>query len=163
VDGHLKTRLTIWAGASRRRRSLREAVVAKLANWTLVLALAIAATGCLDFSDNEGPIMSIELFWDERPDTTTFIGGTCESAGVATMSWKLRNSHGQEVASRNEACANGIDVVDPKPGEYHLVITGKDENDDPLWTATCTGLSVLRFDVGYECDICDADHPEGCK
>ena len=66
--------------------------MAKLANWTLALALATAATGCLDFSDNEGPIMSIELFWDERPDGSGFIGGTCESAGVTTMSWKLRNS-----------------------------------------------------------------------
>lgn len=107
--------------------------------------------------------MSIELFWDERPDGSGFIGGTCESAGVATMSWSLRNSNGKEVASRKEACANGIDVVDPKPGTYHLQITGKDQDDNPVWSATCTGLSVLRFDVGYECDICDADHPEGCK
>ena len=87
VDGSVE-RPSHCAGASR-RRSLREAVVAKLANWTLALALATAATGCLDFSDNEGPMMSIELFWDERPDVATFIGGTCESAGVATMRWRL--------------------------------------------------------------------------
>jgi hypothetical protein len=137
--------------------------VAKLAIRVLALALAIAATGCLDFSDNEGPIMSIELFWDERPDGAGFIGGECESARVSTMQWRLLSSKGKEVASRTEACANGIDVVDPKPGDYHLEITGYDSDDNPVWSATCTGLSVLRFDVGYECDICDADHPEGCK
>jgi len=57
----------------------------------------------------------------------------------------------------------GLAAADEKPGHYRLEITGKDENDHPVWSSTCTGLSVLRFDVGYECDICDAAHPEGCK
>jgi hypothetical protein len=57
------------------------------------------------------------------------------------------------VAQREEACANAIDVIEPDWGEYTLEVTGRDENDEPLWNVECSGLRVLRFDVGYECDI----------
>jgi hypothetical protein len=129
----------------------------------LALGLVVAASGCLDFSDNNGPIMSIELFWDERPDTAAFVGGTCESAGVSTMNWTLLDAQNRNVASANQPCTNAIDVHDPKPGTYRLKITGQDADGNDVWRASCTGLNVLRFDVGYECDICDVDNPAACK
>ena len=137
--------------------------MAKLANWTLALALATAATGCLDFSDNEGPIMSIELFWDERPDGSRLHRRHVRERGVETMQWSLRNSNGKEVATRKEACANGIDVVDPKPGTYHLQITGSDEEQQPGVDRDVHGLERAALRRRLQCDICDADHPEGCK
>ena len=30
--------------------------------------------GCLTVADDEGPILSIELFWDARPESTEFFG-----------------------------------------------------------------------------------------
>jgi hypothetical protein len=136
----------------------------------LALGLLTSATGCIDFSGSNNPIMSIELFWDERPATSAFVGGTCDSAGVSTMSWRLLDDSGRTVAVSGDGsepvatpCTNGIDVVDPKPGTYHLSITGADNNDNPVWKANCTGLTVLRFDLSYECDICDAAHLGACK
>jgi len=151
--------------------------VARLATaCTLALGLAAAASGCIDFSSNS-PIMSIELFWDERPDTAAFVGGTCESAGVSTMTWQLIDAQGRAVASScpssnpacdpahpgPEPCSNALDVHDPKPGDYRLKITGQDGDGNDVWSAKCSGLNVLRFDVGYECDLCDVDNPDACK
>ena len=42
--------------------------------------LAVAASGCLTVGDDTGPILHIELFWDERPGSTSFSGGSCHSA-----------------------------------------------------------------------------------
>jgi len=128
-----------------------------------VLLLVIGLSGCLDFTDDEGPVMSVELFWDEHPDSATFIPGECETANVDTMEWHLvRKDDGVEVASNVEACANGIDIVDPRPGTYALKITGFDSDGTKVWATRCSGLTVLRFDVGYECDICDVDNGSAC-
>lgn len=129
----------------------------------LAVLAGLGASGCLDFSDNRGAIMSIELCWDEQPGDG-FVGkhcvdasgdrGTCESAGVDSMDWTLTNAAtGKKVASRSEDCANGIDVVDPAPGRYTLSISGTDKDQTITWKSTCKSLDLLRFDIGYECDV----------
>lgn len=123
----------------------------------VLCALASFALGaCLTVGDDQGAVLRIELFWDERVGSSSFHGGTCHSAGVERMDWSLRDDSGAEVAGNEEVCADTIDVLDSVPGRYELSITGYDENDDEKWRAKCTELLVLRFDVGYRCDI-DAD------
>jgi hypothetical protein len=121
------------------------------------LLLCAVAPGCLIIADDDGPILSVELYWDARPDDSDkFVGGTCREAGVENMEWKLiKHEDGKDevVAMRDEPCANAIDVIEPDWGEYTLEVTGRDESDEALWNVECSGLRVLRFDVGYECDI----------
>jgi len=137
--------------------ALRGGAVSKWA--AIALPFALGLSGCLTVDDDEGPILSIELFWDARPGDDRFFGGRCTEAGVHWMEWTLyRSDTGEEVATRNEPCADGIDVIDPKPGDYWLEITGFDEDDEPIWQASCpeaedASLTVLRFDVAYRCDI----------
>jgi hypothetical protein len=131
-----------------------EATVARLATCAIALLLATAASGCLDFTGHQATVMSVELYWDEQPGTAAFAGGTCRSAGVDTMTWSLtRVDTGKKVAGDTEPCTNGLDVLDPAPADYTLKISGNDKNGKTLWAATCKGLAVLRFDVGYSCDI----------
>ena len=119
--------------------------------------LCLSAQGCLTVADDEGPILSIELFWDVKTDSDAFQGGTCRSADVDWMEWKLvRTDDGSNdvvVERRQEPCAKGIDVLEPDRGEYTLEITGHSKDNETIWDVECTGLKVLRFDVAYECDI----------
>jgi hypothetical protein len=132
------------------------------------LALALAGTGCLTVADDEGPILSVELYWDEEPNND-FVGGTCETAGVDEMEWRLLDENGGEVetnisTSRDSThpCYNAIDILGLEPGTYRLEILGyenvyDDENrliEQRLrWQETSGKLSVLRFDVMYAFDI----------
>lgn len=139
----------------------------KTVTGVLALLLATASPGCLAVADDEGPLMSLELFWDARPNTEDFFGGTCREADVRWMEWTLfrlqTDRDGNvideiEVASRSEPCADAIDVIEPRPGEYRLEIVGLDADDEEVWQATCPvseeeSLVVLRFDVAYACDI----------
>ena len=136
----------------------------RLVTCAVALALATGVSGCLDFTDDEGPVMSIELFWDSLPDDAEFGGGACRSSGVEKMRWSLVRSDNDDtvIKEKTEQCADGIDIVDPSPGDYELKITGLDARGKPVWGATCVGLTVLRFDVGYECDICDLAHSKAC-
>jgi hypothetical protein len=189
--------------------------VKRLASAVTGLLLCAAASGCLTVADDEGPILTILLFWDERPDDTeSFVSGTCNSADVDVMEWRLirqldepppecdddrdgdatpnadddddrdpcvPDEHADAcaagdsdddgelnesdpdrdlpcdlelvVAERDEECADAFDVLEPSPGEYTLQMTGLNEDDEALWNVDCTGLTVLRFDVAYECDI----------
>jgi hypothetical protein len=131
--------------------------VKRLASAVPLLLLCAAASGCLTVADDDGPILSIELFWDARPETNSFVGGTCLSADVESMEWRLILHHedGEDevVAEREEKCHNAIDVLEPERGDYTLEVTGRTEDGDALWNVECTGLTVLRFDVAYECDI----------
>ena len=126
----------------------------------LLMALsALAPLGlaaCLTVGDDQGAVLRIELFWDERVGTSAFHAGTCHSAGAERMDWSLHDENGDEVAGNEEVCADTIDVLDSVPGEYELTITGYDKNGDEKWRGKCTKLLVLRFDVGYRCDI-DSD------
>jgi hypothetical protein len=116
--------------------------------------LAVWSSGCLDLSGHQAVVMSLNLAWDEDTQTSDFQSGTCNSAGVKSMTWSLtRSDTKEEVASNTEPCANGIDVIDPSPAEYTLKVTGTDSNGDTLWHSTCKGLRVLRFDVSYDCDV----------
>jgi hypothetical protein len=113
----------------------------------------------LTVDDDEGPIMSLELYWDVRPASTGFVEGTCGEADVARMDWALyRTDSDDPVAEQSESCKDGIDVINPTPGEYWLEITGFDTEDNAIWHATCpededSALTVLRFDVAYACNI----------
>lgn len=121
--------------------------------------LLLLSTSCLTVADDEGPILSVELYWDEEPDDG-FVGGTCDTAGVETMEWHLLDEHGDEVqtnisGSRDSLhpCYNAIDILGLDPGGYRLEISGYDEDDRLRWTETSGVLNVLRFDVSYRFDI----------
>jgi hypothetical protein len=131
-----------------------------LMRWHLVAALVAVVTivtGCLTVADDEGPILSIELYWDEDLDSSES-WGTCDSAGVEEMQWELIDSAGEVVASNDggedlQPCYNAIDVIDPAPGEYSLVISGFDDAREELWYVECSEMEVLRFDIAYRCNI----------
>jgi hypothetical protein len=133
--------------------TMRHGVIAGLSS------LAFAGTGCLTVADDEGPILSVELYWDEEPENG-FIGGTCETAGVETMEWHLLDADGEEVqtnisSARSSAhlCYNAIDILGLDPGTYRLEIAGYDSDNVLRWTETSGPLKVLRFDVMYAFDI----------
>ena len=48
-------------------------------------------------------------------------------------------------------------MIEPRPGDYELDITGIDEDEQAKWTVTCGEpggyLTIVRFDVAYDCDI----------
>jgi hypothetical protein len=123
-----------------------------------LIALVTIAPGCLTVADDEGPILSIELYWDEDLGGESS-WGTCDSAGVEDMQWELIDGNGKVVASNDDGgddlqdCYNAIDVLDPAPGEYELVISGFDDDRQELWYVECSDMNVLRFDVAYRCDI----------
>lgn len=124
----------------------------------LALGLALLAAGCLTFARGDGPLMAIELFWDEDEDPATddadnFEGGFCATADVERMEWALYDEDGDLVDAREEDCADAIDVIEPKPGVYQLEVTGYDDDGDARWGVCCEVLRVLRFDVAYACDI----------
>jgi hypothetical protein len=125
--------------------------------------LAAVISGCFDFSGNGGPLMSVELCWDEQPGDG-FVGddcvrtgqATCSSAGVEQMSWSLTQvESGKTVATsvKGAKCKSGMDIVDPAPGRYTLKISGTDKDGNMLWQSSCKGLDVLRFDIAYECNV----------
>jgi hypothetical protein len=142
--------------------------MARLSGYAIALMLGTLAGGCFDLSDSRGPVMSVDLCWDEQPGDGFKGGncahsnndGTCDTAGVTHMTWSLKPvipgmniDSIKEVAGASESCANGIDIVEPSPGAYTLEITGQNSDGEMLWQHTCKGLDVLRFDIGYECDI----------
>ena len=132
----------------------------KLSLWIVGAALSALSTGCLSLADDEGPLLSIGLFWDARPDSSSFVGSTCDEAEVRWMEWTLyRIEDGKrvEVDSNSEPCADLLEVIEPRPGDYELDITGIDEDEQAKWTVTCgepgAYLTIVRFDVAYDCDI----------
>jgi hypothetical protein len=117
--------------------------------------VCVCAPGCLTVADDEGPILSIELYWDQKTETTGFSGGTCRSAGVASMEWKLIRTDvgggtGRDagmtpdggmmaeednvVADGNQKCTDALDVLEPERGEYKLEVIGYDEAGEALWS-----------------------------
>jgi hypothetical protein len=121
------------------------------------LVALFTVTGCLTVADDEGPILSIELYWDEDLGGDES-WGTCDSAGVEDMQWELLDASGDVVASNDgsddvQPCYNAIDVIDPAPGEYSLVISGFDDEREELWYVECSEMEVLRFDIAYRCNI----------
>lgn len=127
---------------------------------TALLSVALAA--CVIVSDDDsGPVLGIELFWDEVTAGDTFLGGTCYSADVEEMSWALSAEDGFVVADRElQACRDRIEVSEIEPGEYTLDITGFDGDGEPRWRTHCTGLVIVRFNELYGCDIHSVD-PDG--
>jgi len=121
----------------------------------MLSALATLTTGCFAVND-KGPVVSVELFWDEQPNSQRFSPGDCGSAGVDTMEWSLLQVDGKnkrEVDAYEGACVDGIDIMYPPPGEYVLKVVGKDEQGKKLWNDECSMLWVSRFDVLYDCNI----------
>jgi hypothetical protein len=140
--------------------------MARVSVYAIASLLAVASSGCFDFSGNGAPLMSVELCWDEQPGAG-FVGGncanstgqqgTCESAGVTQMMWTLtRADNGKQVAESagtSTKCKSGMDIVDPAPGRYTLSISGTDKDGNMLWKSSCKNLDVLRFDIAYECNV----------
>lgn len=148
---------------------------------TLATLVTIAfAPGCLTVSDDQGPTLSVEIFWDDEPDSSDFQGEDCYGARVDRMEWSLWQGSNETCSAgdaaeglcrradpdvdgarsfwlwaedNDENCRNAIDVIDAPPGTYELDLTGIDEDGAPKWQATCSGLTVLRFDVAFECDV----------
>lgn len=140
----------------------------KLGVSAALAALAFAGTGCLTVADDEGPILSVELYWDEDPKARhdgdeNYVGGTCETAGVDEMEWYLLDANGEEVETNigsardsTHPCYNAIDILGLAPGTYRLVVSGFDNDGVNRWKATRSAeLSVLRFDTAYALDIPD--------
>ena len=135
--------------------------------------------GCLTVSDDQGPTLSVEIFWDDEPDSSDFQGEDCFGARVDRMEWALWQGSNETCSAGNAAagkcrpadpdvddvksfwpwaqdddnCRNALDVIDAPPGTYELDLTGLDIDGAPKWKATCSGLTVLRFDVAFECDV----------
>lgn len=125
-----------------------------------LLSLLLLTSSCLTVADDEGPILSVELYWDEL-EGDGFEGGTCQSAGVAKMEWTLLDEDGDEVqtslSDRDTVhdCYDAIDILGLDPGTYRLEITGYDGRNPmrALWSETSGELNVLRFDTSYSFNI----------
>ena len=119
-------------------------------------ALASLFTGCFAVND-QGPVLSVELFWDGATGSKDFTGTTCDKAGVDSMTWTLYavdGTHKVKSTGNTEVCADAIDIFALKPGEYTLEISGTDANGNRLWPKDeCTKLWVSRFDISYDCSI----------
>ena len=115
----------------------------------------LGASGCVLGRNSDDPVLSVDLLWDES-ETSRFSEGTCESADVTWMEWKLKDDSGH-VVRRNDKdatdCEPGFDFFDLDPGTYTLVVSGYDDQDKERWVSECTGLTMDRFDTLYECDI----------
>src|SRR5688500_16607325 len=85
-------------GHPKRARLIKERrmVMVRYGLVAALLALLSLSSSCLTVADDEGPILSVELYWDEEADSG-FEGGTCESAGVDEMEWTLLDENGDEV------------------------------------------------------------------
>ena len=132
---------------------LRHGVIAAL------FSLLLLSSSCLTVADDEGPILSVELYWDEEPDNG-FVAGECETAGVETMEWHLLDADGEEVETNisgtresEHPCYNAIDILGLEHGTYTLEISGYDNDGNKRWTQTSAPLKVLRFDVAYSFKI----------
>ena len=117
--------------------------------------IAFASTGCVVGNDSDPPELNVDLYWDRTSQEDRFSGGTCDSAGVVWMDWKISRDD-EEIASSEEGgveCNDGFRFPDLTSGIYTLTATGYDEDDQARWYAVCDGLELGRFDVLYACDI----------
>lgn len=157
---------------------MKTSTAVKLASLAL-LAPLLLASGCLTVSEDDGPTLSVEIFWDDELGSDDFQGEDCFGARVDRMQWALWQGSDETCGSGDLAeglcrradaerdgvssfwvwaedetnCQNAIDVIKAPPGTYELDLTGIDEDGVAQWSATCSGLTVLRFDVAYECDV----------
>lgn len=137
-------------------------------HWRSALSLAclLAATGCIADQDGSAPEIVIELFWEDGSDGERDDGETCETAGVATISWRLLLEDGDfdEVIAEgdpDEACVNTLGFGDIPPGRYRLELGGSDPGMQTQWRGICDELFVDRFDELYGCQVflVDDDSP----
>jgi hypothetical protein len=136
--------------------------VTKPGRWVTALGcllLSGAASGCVLGNDSEPPILSVDLLWDRSPQANQFARGTCESAGVVWMDWQLKEGDRIVASSKpdGQECEDGFDFVDVGPGDYDLTVMGYDDTEQQLWTSTCDGLLLERFDVLYQCNVTRSD------
>ncbi len=120
-------------------------------------SMILGASGCIVGNDSGPPVLAVDLFWDENPKADRFSEGTCQSAGVTSMDWTLTNSATKKtvIASTSGGvdCQDGFNFEKLGAGDYTLTVTGYDAKDKPLWTSTCTNLTLDRFDANYACDV----------
>jgi hypothetical protein len=157
------------AHLARRGRSARSVFAACVALSALpMLLLASALSGCLDVDDDVD--LAVDLYWDTDSDSDVFRGGSCSTAGVDRMEWRLINVDDDEQVEEgvdyccpgNGPCQARIDSVlirDPKPGEYALDIQGFDADDAARWGSVCDALVIARFDKAYRCEIPELPPP----
>jgi hypothetical protein len=132
------------------RRLFVNVVTAAVASMQAI-GLAWVASGCVVANDEVN--MSLTLLWDRQPGDDRFSGASCVRAGVERMEWRLIDVDGDEqVEEGNDECTESVLIVDPRPGEYALEITGY-AGGVAQWGTRCTGLVVTRFDVEQSCDI----------
>ena len=115
----------------------------------------LGASGCVLGRNSDSPVLSIDLLWDKSA-SSHFSEGTCDSANVSWMEWKLKDAPGHVVRANdadNTDCQPGMDFFDLDPGTYTLAVTGYDSQDAQIWASKCTKLALDRFDTLYECQI----------
>lgn len=125
-----------------------------------LILVSVTASGCVLGNDNERPVLAVDPLWDLSPGPR-FVGGTCDEAGVDTMSWEIQDSRGRtlEKSEKPERCL-ALDFLNLKPGTYTLVITGYDRDEKERWTATCEDLTLGRFDMLYPCEVDQIDEQD---
>lgn len=131
-------------------------VLEKLSCAVAVIGIAFTASGCIMGGDSGEPVLAVDLYWDENPRADRFAGGTCSTAGVTWMEWKLVDDSGDAVVESDpsgEPCQDGFNFENVGPGDYELELRGYDDQDAELWSTVCTALSLDRFDRLYACDI----------
>jgi len=123
--------------------------------WVVLASLSIAA--CSIGDDNSPPVLSVELFWETERQSAR----TCAAAGVASMDFELLDERGdvivrEEDTERGHACRDGFDFPDLTLGDYTLMVTGYDANQNAAWSGNCP-MRLDRFDRLYDCDVYKTD------
>jgi hypothetical protein len=126
-------------------RNLRRCV----GSLTAVMTAAVALSGCVLGNDSEPPVLAVDLFWA----STRSPKGTCNSADVGNMDFRLLNSKEEVVKEESDrSCANGFEFTDAELGDYTLEVTGYDEDHNQAWNGQCD-LRLDRFDRIYRCEV----------
>jgi hypothetical protein len=127
------------------------------AGWLVTLLLATSASGCVLGSDSDPPQLVVDFVWDRASAADRFAEGSCETADVISMDWQLLD-HADHVVTQTKGerqdCVSGFQFdINLDAGDYSLVVNGYDDQDQKLWSSTCDGLYIDRFDRYYRCDI----------
>ena len=96
-----------------------------------------------------GTTLIVNLFWDTGAGY-----GTCAEAAVDTMGYELYDSVDVNpvFAEFDIPCQDQLIFDDPAVDIYELGVTG-DATDGTKWGITCTGLTVDRGMVTYDCSV----------
>ena len=114
-----------------------------------LLTVASALSGCVLGNDSDPPILAVDLFWE----SDRHLDGTCKSADVGNMDFRLLDAQDEVVEEQSDRrCANGFEFTHAEPGDYTLEVTGYDAEHNQAWTGQCD-LRLDRFDRIYKCQV----------